>query len=54
MKFIKAGMAELVDAHGSGPCERKFLQVQILLPAPYLYSNIDTIEIPVVLGFICV
>ncbi len=27
-------MAELVDAHGSGPCERKFLQVQILLSVP--------------------
>ena len=27
-------MAELADAHGSGPCERKFLQVQVLLSAP--------------------
>ena len=27
-------MAELADAHGSGPCECKFMQVQVLLPAP--------------------
>ena len=27
-------MAELVDAHGSGPCKRKFLQVQVLLSVP--------------------
>ena len=29
-----ADMAELADAHGSGPCERKFLQVRLLLSAP--------------------
>ena len=29
-----AGMAELADAHGSGPCESNFMQVQVLLPAP--------------------
>ena len=29
-----AGMAELADAHGSGPCESNFMQVQLLLPAP--------------------
>ena len=33
--FILAGMAELADAHGSGPCESNFMQVQVLLPAPY-------------------
>ena len=34
-KTIKyAGMAELADAHGSGPCESNFMQVQVLLPAP--------------------
>ena len=27
-------MAELADAHGSGPCEGNFMQVQVLLPAP--------------------
>ena len=27
-------MAELADAHGSGPCESNFMQVQLLLPAP--------------------
>ena len=29
-----AGMAELADAYGSGPYECKFMQVQVLLPAP--------------------
>ena len=29
-----AGMAELADAHGSGPCESDFMQVQVLLSAP--------------------
>ena len=27
-------MAELADAHGSGPCEGDFMQVQLLLSAP--------------------
>ena len=27
-------MAELADAHGSGPCEGNFMQVQVLLSAP--------------------
>ena len=27
-------MAELADAHGSGPCEGNFMQVQLLLSAP--------------------
>ena len=27
-------MAELADAYGSGPYERKFMQVQVLLSAP--------------------
>ena len=31
---LYAGMAELADAHGSGPCESNFMQVQVLLPAP--------------------
>ena len=31
---IFADMAELADAHGSGPCESNFMQVQVLLPAP--------------------
>ena len=29
-----AGMAELADAHGSGPCESNFMEVRLLLPAP--------------------
>ena len=33
-------MAELADAHGSGPCECKFMQVQVLLPAPV--ESLDT------------
>ena len=31
---LHAGMAELADAHGSGPCEGDFMQVQLLLSAP--------------------
>ncbi len=27
--LIFAGMAELADAHGSGPCESNFMQVQV-------------------------
>ena len=34
IKLTDADMAELADAHGSGPCERKFMQVQVLLSAP--------------------
>ena len=33
-----AGMAELADAHGSGPCEGDFMQVQVLFPAPNQYN----------------
>ena len=29
-----ADMAELADAHGSGPCEGSFMKVRILLSAP--------------------
>jgi hypothetical protein len=28
-------MAELADAHGSGPCESNFMEVRLLLPAPH-------------------
>ena len=31
---IFADMAELADAHGSGPCESNFMEVQVLLSAP--------------------
>ena len=31
---LYAGMAELADAHGSGPCESNFMEVQVLLSAP--------------------
>ena len=36
-------MAELADAHGSGPCESNFMQVQVLLSAPVVsvsYSDV--------------
>ena len=33
-QYELAGMAELADAHGSGPCESDFMQVQVLFPAP--------------------
>ena len=33
-KVEYADMAELADAHGSGPCESDFMQVQVLLSAP--------------------
>ena len=33
-----ADMAELADAHGSGPCEGNFMQVQLLLSAPNQYN----------------
>ena len=35
-------MAELADAYGSGPYECKFMQVQVLLPAPNQSTNFDT------------
>ena len=34
MQLSRADMAELADAHGSGPCESNFMQVQLLLSAP--------------------
>lgn len=37
-----ADVAELADAHGSGPCESNFMQVQVLLPAPTAVSYVGT------------
>ena len=34
LKIKYADMAELADAHGSGPCESNFMEVQVLLSAP--------------------
>ena len=34
-------MAELADAHGSGPCESNFMQVQVLLSAPEKTVDFD-------------
>ena len=45
-------MAELADAHGSGPCEGDFMQVQLLLSAPYSTDKIDDSAVkPVGTGF---
>ena len=38
-------MAESADAHGSGPCESNFMEVQVLLSAPEIVDNIDAIYI---------
>ena len=35
-------MAELADAHGSGPCESNVKQVQVLLPEPTAVSYAGT------------
>ena len=35
---LYAGMAELADAHGSGPCAGDSMQVQVLFPAPNQYN----------------
>ena len=34
-------MAELADAHGSGPCESNFMEVQVLLSAPNKNLKVD-------------
>ena len=31
--FVRAGMAELADAHGSGPCGSNTMRVQVSFPA---------------------
>ncbi len=41
-------MAELADAHGSGPCESNFMEVRVLLPAP---TTLENLEISMSLGF---
>ena len=41
-------MAELADAHGSGPCESNFMEVQVLLAAPLGASDIS--HAPIFLG----
>ena len=33
-------MAESADAHGSGPCESNFMEVQVLLSAPDRVSDV--------------
>ena len=34
---VHAGMAELADAHGSGPCGSNTMRVQVPFPALYFY-----------------
>ena len=43
-------MAELADAHGSGPCESNFMEVQVLLAAPK-HENPNPIPIGDGFGF---
>ena len=46
-------MAELADAHGSGPCECKFMQVQVLLPAPFRVVITDLTVMTTLFLLIC-
>ena len=39
--LIPADMAELADAHGSGPCEGSFMKVRILLSAPKIKTPLE-------------
>ena len=40
LQLLYADMAELADAHGSGPCESNFMEVQVLLSAPVRAGDI--------------
>ena len=33
--YLFAGMAELADAHGSGPCDSNIMRVQVPFPARF-------------------
>ena len=44
-------MAELADAHGSGPCEGYFMEVRVLLPAPNKHDSFNTIGVETVVLF---
>ena len=44
-------MAELADAHGSGPCESNLMEVQVLLSAPK-HENPNLIPIGDGFGFL--
>ena len=39
MLFDSADVAELADAHGSGPCEVTLMQVQVLSSASFKKSS---------------
>lgn len=49
--MLRADMAELADAHGSGPCESNFMEVQVLLAAPK-FENPNIIPIGNKFGFL--
>ena len=50
---IYADMAELADAHGSGPCRSNSVEVRILLSAPFENANIDTISVDISVFYLC-
>lgn len=37
---MRAGMAELADAHGSGPCDSNIMRVQVPFPAYFIKAGI--------------
>jgi hypothetical protein len=43
IKASQAAMAELADAHGSGPCNSDIVEVRVLLAALYLLLKLQTI-----------
>ena len=49
---LYAGMADLADAHGSGPCESNFMQVQVLLSAPIVFIPVNVMFIGILLCFL--
>ncbi len=44
-------MAELVDAHGSGPCKITLVGVRFPLPAPFIFISIAFIFIRSTLNY---
>jgi hypothetical protein len=48
--LYRAGVAELADAHGSGPCTRKGVGVRVPSSAPTVKSNIDSREFKLLIG----
>ena len=46
-----AEVAELADAHGSGPCTRKGVGVRVPSSAPFLATNFYKVAIPILILF---